>query len=175
VDATAIGKRRPRWNAPAMHKLRLITAIMTLMASATTPRPVPTGNVVPGRDLVGTWNCTYTAGAHPTTYSATFAYAMGRSWMHEIDSSGGAANVEALYTYEPKSTTWTAVITGSDRTVTIFRAVGASVTHIVYHSVYPDASMTDIFDRLSATKYALHFTQIANGKTTRSSDVCIKT
>ena len=158
-----------------MHKMRLLMAIMTLMASAATPRPLPTGNVVPGRDLLGTWKCTYTAGAHPMTYSATFAYAMGGSWMRETDFSGGAANGEALYSYDRKSATWTAVIVLGDHTVTIFRASGPSATHIAYHSVYPDASMTDIFDRISPTKYALHFTQIANGKPTKSNDTCTKT
>jgi hypothetical protein len=158
-----------------MHKLRFLTAILTLMTSAATPSPVPTGNVVPGQYLVGTWTCKYMAGAQRITYSATFAHAMGGSWMRETDSSGGAAKGEALYTYNPKSPTWTAVIVGSDGTVTIFRAVGPSATHIVYHSVYPDASMTDVFDRLSSTKYALHFTQIANGKSIKSSDICTKT
>ena len=158
-----------------MQNLRLLIAMFTLLATAATPRPAAATDVVPGRALLGTWHCTYMAGGHATMYSATFAHAMGGIWMHETDSAHGAPQGEALYTYDSKSKTWTAVFVGSDRTATVFRAVGPSTTHIVYHSVYPDRSMSETFDWPAPRKYTLHFTQVAGGKTIRSNDICTKT
>lgn len=127
------------------------------------------------RYLVGTWNCTYRAGKVQAKYTATFAYDMSGNWMRERDSWAGGGGDQAMFTYEPKRRNWTAVVTERERTTTIFRAGGANLSHLVYRSVYPDASMTDIFDRASSTQYTLHFTQTTGGRTVRSNDTCVKT
>lgn len=124
--------------------------------------------------LVGTWKCTYQAGAVHATYQATFAYAMGANWMRERDVWRGGGGDEALLTYEPKTRAWTEAVFEADRTITVFRAHGTSAEHVVYRSILPDTKYTDVFDWVSSTKYQLHFSQIAGGKTTKSLDTCSK-
>jgi hypothetical protein len=126
------------------------------------------------RFLVGTWNCTYQAAKVRVSYKATFAYDMSGNWLSERDSSTGGGSGLGMITYEPKRRGWTVVIVEPDRTATVFHATGDNPNHIVYHSVYPDASMTDVFDRSSPTRYTLHFTQSTAGKTMKSTDVCVK-
>ena len=55
-----------------------------------------------------------------------------------------------------------------ERTTTIFRATGTDGSHIVYHSAYPDASMTEVFDRIASNRYTLHFKQKASGKAAKT-------
>jgi hypothetical protein len=126
------------------------------------------------RFLAGTWNCTYHAGKNAATYKATFAYDMSNNWMRERDEWAGGGSDLALFTYDPKRQVWTAVVIEPDRTITLFRATGSDANHIVYRSVHPDSTMTDVFDRTSPTVYTLHFTQAAAGKTTKSTDTCVK-
>ncbi len=124
--------------------------------------------------LVGTWTCTYAIGSQRVTYKASFAYDMRNNWMRERDAWSGGGSDEDLFTYDPKAHAWTAIVVENERNAVVFRAYGSSADHVVYRSVYPDPSMTDVFDRLSPTKYTLHFSQRANGKTTNSSDTCVK-
>jgi hypothetical protein len=126
------------------------------------------------RFLVGTWNCTYHLAKTHLTYKATFSYDMNGNWMRERDSWAGGGGDEGLFTYEAKRHWWTAVIVEQDRTTTVFRGAGSDPNHVVYRSIYPDASMTDVFDRVSPARYTLHFTQNAGGKSTKSMDTCVK-
>jgi hypothetical protein len=126
------------------------------------------------RFLVGTWNCTYQAGRASLSYHATYAYDMKDNWMSERDVWKGGGADQGMFTFDPKRG-WTAVVILPDRTTTIFHATGKNGGHIVYHSVYPNASMTDLFDRVSSTRYTLHFKQKTNGKTMTSTDTCVKT
>lgn len=125
------------------------------------------------RSLVGTWNCSYQAGKTRVAYKAVFSYDLGDNWMLERDTSARGSDLGML-TYDPKRPGWTAVVIAQDRTTTLFRAAGDNPNHIVYRSVYPDASLTDIFDRTSPTTYTLHFAQTAGGKTVKSADRCVK-
>jgi hypothetical protein len=124
--------------------------------------------------LVGTWTCTYVAGSERVTYKASFAYDMGGNWIRERDSWSGGGSDEDLFTYDPKGRAWTAIVVENERDAVLFRANGGNADHVVYRSVYPNANMTDVFDRLSPTKYTLHFSQVANGKATNSTDTCVK-
>jgi hypothetical protein len=126
------------------------------------------------RYLVGTWNCTYRAGKVQVTYTATFAYDMSGNWMRERDSWAGGGGDQAMFTYEPKRRGWTAVIVEQERTAAIFRAAGANPNHLVYRSVYPDAGVSEIFDRTSPANYSLRFAQSVGGKTMKSTDACVK-
>jgi hypothetical protein len=126
------------------------------------------------RFLVGTWSCSYQAGKTVAVYKATFAYDMNGNWIRERDAwKGGGADLGML-TYAAKSG-WTFVVLEPERTTTIFRATGIDANHLVYRSVLPDASMTEVFDRVSPVRYTLHFTQMAGGKATSSVDICVKT
>jgi hypothetical protein len=127
------------------------------------------------RAMTGTWNCTYNTGKTTATYKAVFSYEMSGNWLRERDSWVHGGSDEGLFTYEPKRSAWTEIVVEPDRTTTIFRGPGANPNHIVYRSIYPDASMTDVFDRTSPARYSLHFTQAVDGKTIASVDTCVKT
>ena len=126
------------------------------------------------RFLEGSWNCTYQAGKVAVNYRATFAYDMGGNWMRESDSWTGGGSDLGMFTYEPKRHAWMAVVMENERDTTLFRATGANPNHIVYRSIYPNAGMTDIFERTSPTRYTLHFTQTSGGRTRSSTDICVK-
>jgi hypothetical protein len=152
------------------------TLVIALLLSAVSLRPASAADPLASlRYLVGSWKCTYDAGKVRATYAAAFAYDMSGNWMRERDSWAGGGGDLGMFTYEPKRNSWTAVFLEQDRSTTIFRASGPNANHIVYRSVYPDASMTEIFDRTSPTRYTLQFTQSTGGKTTKSADTCVKT
>ena len=52
-------------------------------------------------------------------------------------------------------------------------APGRSEPHR-YRSVYPDASIAETFDHVSATEYTLHATVRSGGKTITSVDTCLR-
>jgi hypothetical protein len=54
------------------------------------------------------------------------------------------------------------------------RATSSDPNHFAYRSIYPDASIAETFDRVSATEYALHATVRSAGKTTTSVDTCVR-
>lgn len=124
--------------------------------------------------LIGAWSCTYTGGGQHATYSATFSYDLANNWIRERDAWAGGGGDVAYITWDAKGGGWTYAAFESDRTTTIFRAGNDSPAHIVYRSVYPKTGMTDVFQRVSPTKYTLHFTGILDGKQLTSDDVCVK-
>jgi hypothetical protein len=153
--------------------MRVLVAILALTAFGVAPAAAsdPLSSL---RFLVGTWNCTYEAGKTHVTYKAVFAYDLSNNWMRESDSWTGGGGDMGMFTYEPKRHGWTAVVVENQRTTTVFRSNGGNANHIVYHSVYPNASMTDVFDRTSPTRYTIHFTQSVGSKAMKSTDVCAK-
>ena len=124
--------------------------------------------------LVGSWNCTYNAGTQHIAYTATYAYAMGNNWMRESDTWAGGGSDVGLTTYEPKTNSWTEIVAENERSTTIFRAKGSDGAHRVYKSVYPNALLNLTFDRVSGTKYTLHFHGAYAGKMMTSYDTCVK-
>jgi hypothetical protein len=154
--------------------MRLLAAFVILAGLSIAPAAAsdPLGSL---RFLVGTWNCTFQSGKTHVSYKATYSNEMGGNWLRETDSWTGGGSDLGMITYEPKRHGWTAVILLSDRTTTLFRAAGSNPNHVSYRSVYPDASMTELFDRTSPTRYTLHYMQSAGGKTTKSTDVCVRT
>ena len=124
--------------------------------------------------MIGSWTCSYTLGTQTASYTATMSWALGGNWIRERDTGAGGVSGEALFTYDPSKRQWASVVMESDRLPTLFVAGDTGSAHIAYRSVYPDASMTDTIDRISPTKYTVHFTQTVDGKTTRSVDACTK-
>jgi hypothetical protein len=122
--------------------------------------------------LVGSWKCTYRAGATRFPYDATYAYEPGGNALREIASWTGGGD-EELLAYDPKRVGWTAIVLDQG-TTTIMRGSGSDPTHFALRSVYPDASIAETFDRASATEYTLHATVRAGGKTTVSVDTCLR-
>ena len=122
--------------------------------------------------LVGTWNCTYRAGAVRFVYRATYTYDRDAHTLREVASWPGGGD-EELLTYDPQRRSWTSVVLDQE-TATILRASGSDPNHIAYRSVYPDASMAVTFDRISGTEYTLHATVRSGSKTIASVDTCLR-
>jgi hypothetical protein len=122
--------------------------------------------------LVGTWNCTYRAGAVRMAYDATYAYDRDGHTLRQIDSWAGGGGEELLAYGAQRG--WTTVVLDDQGTATILRATGSDPNHIVYRSVYPDASIAETFARISATEYTLHATVRSGGKTITSVDTCLR-
>jgi hypothetical protein len=123
--------------------------------------------------LVGTWNCTYRAGAVRTAYHATYAYDRDGHTLRQVTSWAGGGD-EELLAYDAQRSGWTAVVLDEQGTATILRATGRDPNHIAYRSVYPDASIAEKFDRISAREYRLHATVRSGGKTLASVDTCLR-
>ena len=123
--------------------------------------------------LVGTWNCTYRAGAVRLAYDATYAYDRDDHVLRQIDSWAGGGG-EELLAYDARRGGWTEVVLDDQGTATILRGTGSDPNHIAYHSVYPDASIAETFDRISVTEYTLHATVRSGGKTITSVDTCLR-
>lgn len=122
--------------------------------------------------LVGTWHCTYRAGAMRMAYDATYHYDRDGHTLREAASWAGGGD-EELLAYDA-TRGWTALVFEDDGSATILRGGGRDPNHIAYRSVYPDASIAETFDRVSATAYALHATVRSGGKTTVSVDTCLR-
>jgi hypothetical protein len=124
--------------------------------------------------LVGTWNCTYRAGAVRMAYTNTYAYDRDGHTLRQIASWAGGGGDEELLAYDAQHHRWTAVVLDDQGTTTIMHATGSDPNHIAYRSVYPDASIAVTFDRISTTEYTLHATVRAGGKTITSADTCTR-
>jgi len=122
--------------------------------------------------LVGTWNCTYRAGAAPFTYNATYAYDRDGHTLRETASWTGGGD-EELFAYDAHHG-WTGVVFEDQGATTVMHGTGSDPNRISYRSVYPDASIAETFDHISATEYTLHATVRAVGKTTTSVDTCLR-
>jgi len=123
--------------------------------------------------LVGSWKCTYRAGAVRLPYDATYAYDRdGHTFRQTASFTGGGS--EELVAYDAQRRGWTAVVLDDQGTATILRAPGSDPNHIAYRSVYPDASIATTFDRISATEYTQHATVHSGGKTIASVDTCLR-
>jgi hypothetical protein len=122
--------------------------------------------------LVGKWNCTYRAGAVRLTYDATYAYERDGHTLRQIASWAGGSDEEFL-AHDAQHGGWTAVVLDQG-TATVLRSTGSDPNHIAYRSVYPDASIAETFDHLSATEYRLHATVRSGGKTITSVDICLR-
>jgi hypothetical protein len=123
--------------------------------------------------LVGTWNCTYRAGTARLAYDATYAYDRDGHELRQIDAWTGGGG-EELLAHDAQRGGWTEVVLDDQGTATIMRGTGSDPNHIAYHSIYPDASINETFDRISATEYTLHATVRSGGKTITSVDTCLR-
>lgn len=123
------------------------------------------------RYLVGTWNCTYRAGAVRLAYTDTYTYDHDGGILRQIASWKGGGD-EELVAYDARHHSWSGVVVDDQGTTTIMRASGHDPDHIAYRSVYPNTSIAVTFARVSATEYTLHGTVHAGGKTITSVDTC---
>jgi outer membrane lipoprotein-sorting protein len=148
-------------------------ALILVLASTIGASTKPADRLQEFAFMMGSWTCSYTQGTQTSSYSATMSWALGGNWIRERDTWAGGGD-EGLFTYDPSKRQWTSLVMEPDRSPTLFVAGDTGSAHIAYRSVYPDASMTDTIDRISPTKYTVHFTQTLGGKTTHSVDVCTK-
>ena len=124
--------------------------------------------------LIGVWSCTYAGGGQHATYTATYSYDLANNWIRQRDTWAGGGGDVGYLTRDPKGAGWTYAAFEIDRSTTVFRAKDAGAAHIVYRSAYPTTGWTDVFDKVSPTKYTLHFTGVIGGKAMTSADVCTK-
>jgi hypothetical protein len=146
--------------------------IVVMLASLVLAAALPATMAPLVHYLVGTWNCTYRAGAVRLAYDATYAYDRDGHALRQIASWAGGSD-EELLAYDAQRGGWTAVVL-DDQTATIMRATGSDPNHMAYRSVYPDAGIAETFDRISATEYTLHATVRSGGKTITSVDTCLR-
>ena len=139
-----------------------------VLAAAVPAKPTPLAGL---HHLVGTWKCTYRAGAVRLPYDATYAYDLDGHTLRQIASWAGGGD-EELVAYDSQRGGWTAVVFDDHGTTTIMHAPGSDPNHIAYRSVYPDASIAVTLDIISATEYALHGKVRSGGKTITSVDTC---
>jgi hypothetical protein len=148
--------------------VRIIVMFVSLVLAVTLPgTAAPLGGL---HYLVGTWKCTYRAGAASLAYDATYAYDRDGHTLRQIATWAGGGD-EELLAYDAQRG-WTAVVLDDQGTATIMRATGSDPNHIAYRSVYPDAGVAVTFDRVSATEYTVHATVRSGGKTITSVDTC---
>jgi len=133
--------------------------------------PVPASPLAGLHGLVGSWNCTYRAGATRFEYATTYAYDRDGHILRQTATWTGGGDEEYVG-YDATHRAWTAIVLDDGGNATVMRAPGSDPNHIAYQSVYPDASMAVTFDRVSATAYTLHATVHAGGKTITSVDTC---
>jgi hypothetical protein len=124
--------------------------------------------------LVGTWKCTYRAGAVRFPYVATYVSDLDGTVLREIASWAGGGD-EELLAYDARRRGWTADVFDGQGNATVMHGTGSDPNHIPYRSVYPDASIAVTFDRISATEYRLHGTVRSGGTTITSVDTCLRT
>ncbi len=96
--------------------------------------------------LIGTWNCTYRAGAVRFAYQATYAYDRDAHTLREVASWPGGGD-EELLAYDVQHHGWTAVVLDQEAATIL---------------------------RVSGTEYALHATVRSGGKTIHSVDTCLR-
>jgi hypothetical protein len=141
-----------------------------VFAAALSAAPTPLAKM---NYLVGTWNCTYRAGATRFAYDATYAYDRDGHTLR-LSASWAGGGDEELFAYDAQHRAWTAVVFEDTGSTTVMHATGSDPNHIAYRSVYPDAGLAETFDRISATEYTLHATVRSGGKTTASVDTCLR-
>jgi hypothetical protein len=150
----------------------MILARVLAFVALITALPATAAPLAELHDLVGPWKCTYRTGAVRFPYDATYAYDRDGHTLRETASWAGGGDEELLAFDAHRG--WTAVVFEDQGTTTILRGTGSNPNHIAYHSVYPDASIAERFDRVSAKEYTLHATVRSGGKTTVSADTCVR-
>jgi hypothetical protein len=149
-----------------------MVALTVVLASAlpVTAAPTPLAGL---HDLIGSWKCTYRAGAVHLPYDAAYTYDLGGRALREITSLPGSAD-EELVAYDERNG-WTAVVFDDHGNATVMRAKGSDPRRISYRSTYPDGGISVRFDLVSSRKYTLRATVRSGGKTTASIDTCLRT
>jgi hypothetical protein len=148
----------------------MIAMLAVLVIGAMLPaKPAPIAGL---HYLVGgTWKCTYRAGTTSLPYDATYAYDLDGQVLRQVTTfAGGSA--EELLAYDAHHAL-TVVVFDNQGTTTIMHGMAGDPKHFAYRSTYPDTSISDTFDSISATEYTLHATVRSGSKTIHSVDTCL--
>lgn len=155
-----------------MRRLAVLFGALLLTAAASPPirtlNPMTTLSY-----LVGDWTCTVHSGGKSETYHARFSYTAGNTWMQETDTWTNGGD-QLVFTYIPGKRVWRAVVSEYNGNVTVFEAPDTGLSHVAYRSVYPDATMQDTFDRVSTTRFTMHFRQQTAHGINTGNDNCVK-
>jgi hypothetical protein len=151
-----------------MRKVVLFSALALVAATPASASPLAGLQY-----LVGSWNCTYQAGAMHMSYRSIYAFDRDGNTLRQV-TSWGTGGDEELIGYDAQHQSWTAIVLDDHGSATVMRGPGSDPNHIAYKSVYPDASIAPTFDRVSDTKYTTHATVQMDGKTIDSVDTCVR-
>jgi hypothetical protein len=121
--------------------------------------------------IVGRWNCSSIAGSQRTTYTATYSYGLGGTWLRAVNTSHGSVS-EDLLSYSNR--TWRIVDVEPSGTVSVLEGPDTGLAHMALSSKYPKTGLNVTFDRRSTSKYTLTFSGMMNGKPAHWQDVCSK-
>ena len=121
--------------------------------------------------IVGNWNCSSVAGARRTTYTATYSYALGGTWLRAVNTSNGSVS-EDLLSYANRA--WRIIDVEPSGMASVLEGPDTGLAHIALQTKYPKSGLNVTFDRLSTSKYTLTFSGMMNGKPARWQDVCTK-
>jgi hypothetical protein len=152
-----------------LFRTALFTALAGMLLGAA---PVRTADPMTFmRFLVGRWDCSSTVGGKTSTYTATYAYALGGKWLRTINTSK-AYSSEDMMTYANHE--WTVVDMEPTGMMSVLKAPDTGAAHIAMQTAYPKGGLNVTFDRLSWEKYSLNFAGTMNGKPARWKDTCTK-
>jgi len=154
--------------------MKVLSSVVVIAALVISVMAPATASPIAGLHyLVGSWTCTYRAGAVVFPYAATYVPDRDGHTLREVASWTGGGD-EELIGYDAKRG-WTAVVFDDQGSATVMGAKGSNPNHIAYRSTYPDAGLAVTLDRVSSTEYTLHATMRSGGATVKSVDTCVRT
>ncbi|HET7813484.1 MAG TPA: hypothetical protein VFL13_03850 [Candidatus Baltobacteraceae bacterium] len=152
--------------------MSLLLALVALLGAGTAPtrtaNPIALMNYLPG-----TWTCSTTFGGGALTYQARYAYDQNQTWLTAIDTSKMGTD-RLMISYDKAKHRFRALVADSGGGITVFEAPDTGLAHIVYKSVFPDATMQETFDRISDMHYTTHFRQHTDKGLVTVTDDCRK-
>ncbi|HEY9084651.1 MAG TPA: hypothetical protein VIN40_01715 [Candidatus Tyrphobacter sp.] len=161
-----------------MSKGLALLSLSLLLASGAASAAVPP-QMASLQFMVGTWNCTTTAG--PTTIAeAETIVAQNPLWLHgsgTITSTGQPVSEDFYVGYDARRSQWVLITIDSNGEYGIATSVTPNLSPSTWISAYPAMSGmtgTGTFTKVSDRQYTVDFSQTVNNKVIGSHEVCTK-
>jgi hypothetical protein len=125
--------------------------------------------------IIGTWNCTWTAGTDSGAVISTFTSVMNGAWLQETEAvqmGSGEPQVTTMHFtgYDPRERTWMHLGPNADGTYEVARSADLNV----WHNVLPVAGGDAAFQRISDREFSLSEPFQSNGQTLTYLETCKK-
>ena len=121
--------------------------------------------------LIGRWNCSSYAAGQRTTYTATYSYALGGTWLRTINRSKNSTS-EDMMTYGAR--TWRVIDMEPTGMASVLEGPDTGLAHIAMKTAYPKRGLNVTYDRVSMSRYTLTFSGTLNGKPAKWIETCTK-